>query len=121
MLDRDLIIMGCAGYEGGRDPLEILVEGLVVEEDPIVVVFSIESIFDLANRSSNIPQIRVSCQRNERGVHFRAICCGWREARWSIRGRICRGLCFGSLLPIIVWLLSNIGESDALREIIEIF
>lgn len=115
MLNRDLRIVGGAGDEAGGDRLEVLVEGLVIEEDPIIMVLVIESILDLADRARYLPQVRVSRQRNEGGVHSWAICSGGREAHWGIQ---CRPRNVFRVRTIRA--LPNTGEADALRKFIEV-
>lgn len=56
-----LAVMGFAGYQGSCYRLEGVIERLVVQEDPIVMVISIESILNLSDRFDNFPQIRVAC------------------------------------------------------------
>lgn len=77
MLGWDLAVVRLARDQGGGDLLERLVEGLVVEEDPIVVELPIEPILNLPDRSSNLPHVRIARQGDECRIHPLA----------SIRGR----------------------------------
>ncbi len=52
---RDLAVMGLSGDERSCDFLESLVEGLVVQEHPVIIVLPVESILDLADRVSYVP------------------------------------------------------------------
>lgn len=101
-----LRIVGGARDEGGRHLLELLVKGLIVEEDPIIMVLAVEPILDLPNRAGDFPQVRVSRQRNKGSVHSLASCSGGGKARARIWGRW-RGL-LGVFRIGIVWLLPNI-------------
>ena len=55
MLMRDFCIVGRSRNERCRDFLESRVEWLVVEKDPIIVVISVESIFNLPNGFNDFP------------------------------------------------------------------
>jgi len=46
---RDQAVMSLSGDEGSRDFLESLVEGLVVQEYPVIVVFLVKPILNLAD------------------------------------------------------------------------
>lgn len=72
MLLGDLAIVRLAGHQGRGDLFKGFVEGLVVEEDPVIVVSAVESVLDLADRASNIPHVAVASQSNEGGVHARS-------------------------------------------------
>lgn len=65
----DLAITGLAGNEGGRDPLELVVEVVVVEEDPVVVELAVEAVLDMADGLGNLPDILVAGKRNKGRVH----------------------------------------------------
>lgn len=65
----DASILGLAGNEGRCDPLELVVEIFVVEEDPVVVEFAVEAILDVANGLCNLPDVLVTGERDESGVH----------------------------------------------------
>ncbi len=65
MLFWDFAIMGLAGDEGTGDGLKCVVERLVIQKDPIVVVVSVKAILDLTNRSCDLPNILISCKRNK--------------------------------------------------------
>jgi hypothetical protein len=53
-------VLGLSGNETGGDLLELIIEGLVVEENPIVVVFAIEAVLDVANGLGEFPGVTVS-------------------------------------------------------------
>jgi hypothetical protein len=76
MLFRDLAVMRLPRHERGGDTLEFLVEGLVVEEDPVVVVVAVEAIFDLADGPGDFPEIRVAGQCHKGGINALAGCWG---------------------------------------------
>lgn len=69
MLLWDQTVMGFSRHERGRYLLEILVEGLIVQKHPVVVVVPVESIFHLTNRSGDFPKICISCQGDKGGIH----------------------------------------------------
>ena len=52
-----LAISCSPGNEGGGELYEILVEVLVVEKDPIVVIVPVESILNLTYRLDDIPEV----------------------------------------------------------------
>lgn len=68
----DLAVESLAGNERSGDLLECSIKGLVVQEDPIVVVSSVEAVLNLADRASNIPDIGISGKSDESGIHSRA-------------------------------------------------
>ena len=73
----DLAILCVSGSQGRSDLLELVVKGLVVQEDPVVVELLVEAVFDLANGTSNLPNVRVAGKSNEGGVHARTgVLCG---------------------------------------------
>lgn len=72
MLMRNLAIVSLARHEGARNFFESRIEWLVIEENPIVIVAAVEAIFDLTDRTSNVPHIAVAGKRDEGGVHTRA-------------------------------------------------
>lgn len=60
--------------EYGNVPLELFVEGLLVEEDVGVMVVPVEAILNLLQRVDDAFEVTVSCQDHKRGVRF-----PWRE------------------------------------------
>lgn len=62
-------IMSLAGHQCGCSLLESVVEGFVIQEDPIVVVVAVEAILDLSNRLRNLPHIRVPGQCHKRSIY----------------------------------------------------
>lgn len=69
VLGGDEAVVGVARDEPRRDLLEVLVEGLVVEEDPVVVVTLVEAVLDLLDRRGDVPHVVVARQRHEGRVH----------------------------------------------------
>ena len=69
MLFGNFAIPCVARHERGGDLLEGVIEVGVIQEDPVVVVLAIESILNLADRTSNFPDIRISRQRHKCRVH----------------------------------------------------
>ena len=73
----DLAILCVSGSQGRSDLLELVVKGLVVQEDPVVVEFLVEAVLDLTDGTSNLPDIRVAGKSNKGGGHARAgVRCG---------------------------------------------
>lgn len=68
----NLAIESLAGNERCSDLLECSIKGLVVQEDPIVVVSSVEAVLNLADGAGNLPDIGISGQSDESGIHSRA-------------------------------------------------
>lgn len=102
MLLGDFAILCVSGSEGRRDLLELVVERLVIQEDPVVVEFLVEAVLDLTNGTSNLPDIRVASKSDKGGVHARTgVCCG-RKTGVSVRGG---SLVRGRLLDIAVRFL----------------
>jgi hypothetical protein len=91
---RDLSIVSRAGNKRCGDLLESLVKWLIIQEDPIVVELSIETILDLTNGASNLPQVGVTGKSDEGSIHAWAWSCCLSKAASSIRR--C-GLCTGFL------------------------
>lgn len=65
----DLAIESLAGDERSGDLFECSIKGLVVEEDPIVVVSSVEAVLNLTDGASNLPDIGISGESDESGIH----------------------------------------------------
>ena len=84
----NLAVSGFARRQSAGDLFKLGVEGLVVQEDPIVMITSVESIFHLTDRTRNVPHVAVSCKRHESGIHLRAIFI-WRRNRHRRLGRRC--------------------------------
>lgn len=81
LFGRYLSIMGLPGCQRSCDLFESLVKRLVVQEDPVIVVISVESVFDLPYGTSNLPKIRISGQSNKR-----CVCTLSRSGRGEDRG-----------------------------------
>jgi hypothetical protein len=62
-------IMSLARAKRSGDLLELLIERLVVEEDPIIVVAAVETILDLSDGLGNLPDVLVSSESDECSVH----------------------------------------------------
>lgn len=75
MLFRDLAILGLARSQSRSDLFELIVKGLIVQEDPVVVIGVVEAILDLTDGASNLPYIAVSGKGDKSGVHPRAWSC----------------------------------------------
>lgn len=60
-----------AGHEGGGHFLESIVEWLIVQEDPVVIIAAVEAIFNLSDGFRELPHVAVPCQGDERGVGSR--------------------------------------------------
>ena len=87
----DLAISCLAGSKSGGDLLELVVERLVVEEDPVVAETVVEAVLDLANGTSNFPDVRVASESNKGGVHARAGVFGRRKTSLGVgRGALIR-------------------------------
>lgn len=84
VLGSNLSIERVAGHEGSGDLLEGGVKGLVVKEDPVVVVAAIEAILDLTNRLGNLPDVAVTGEGDEGGIDART----WRGAEEIIPASI---------------------------------
>ncbi len=61
-------VMRLARYQGCRYSFEGLIKRFIVQENPVVVVVPIKAILDLPDRFDDLPQIRVSCQRDKGGI-----------------------------------------------------
>lgn len=68
----DLAVVRLSGDEGARDLLEGAVEGLVVQEHPVVVVSAVEAVLDLADGLGDLPDVAVAGERDKGGIHARA-------------------------------------------------
>lgn len=69
VLLRNQTVVSLTRAERASDLLELIIEGLVVEEHPVVVVSSVESILDLTDGLSNLPNVAVSSKSDKGGVH----------------------------------------------------
>ena len=65
VLFRNLAIVSGAGSQRGGELLKIVIELLIVQEDPIVVVVAIEAIFNGPNGLGDVPDIGVAGKGNE--------------------------------------------------------
>jgi len=66
---RNQTIMSLTRAEGSGDLLELLIERLVVEENPVIVVSAVETILNLANGLGNFPNILVTGESDKSSVH----------------------------------------------------
>lgn len=88
----DLAIFCVSGGKGRSDLLELVVERLVVQEDPVVVELLVETVLDLTDGTSNLPDVRVASKSNKGGVHARAgVCCGRETGVGVGSGSLVRG------------------------------
>ena len=74
VLLRNEAIVCLARHERRGHFLEIIIERFVIQEDPVIIVVPIEAIFNLADGSCNLPQVRVPSQRYEGGIDSVARC-----------------------------------------------
>lgn len=54
-------ILGLSADKTGGDLLELFVERLVIKENPIVIIFTVESVLDVTDRFSDFPGVAVTC------------------------------------------------------------
>ena len=71
----DLAVVRLSGDEGARDLLEGAVEGLVVQEDPVIVVVAIEAILDVPDGLGNLPDVGVAGEGDECRIDSLAAVC----------------------------------------------
>jgi hypothetical protein len=76
--------------QAGGDLLESIIKFVVVQENPVVVVAAVESVLNLTNGASNLPDVRVASKRDESRVHPLSRC-GLSELFMAL-GRIRRRL-----------------------------
>lgn len=69
VLVRDEAVVSLPRHQGGGDLLKLVVKLLVVQEDPVVIVVTVETVLDLPNRLGDVPYIRVTGQGDEGRVH----------------------------------------------------
>ena len=86
VLGRDLSIERVSGDKGGGDLLEGVIERLIVEENPIVVVAAVEAVLDRADGLGNFPNIGVTSQGDKGRVHAGAAL----DARQIVPARVVR-------------------------------
>ena len=67
----NLAIMRLAGDQRGCDGLELVIELLVVQEHPVVVVIVVETVLNVPDGLHDLPDVRVTRQRHEGRVHPR--------------------------------------------------
>lgn len=72
VLLRNQTIVSLTRAERSGDLLELLIERLVVEENPVVVVSTVEAILNLADGLSNLPDVLVTSKSDKCSVHTRA-------------------------------------------------
>lgn len=65
----DDAVMRVSGNQRRGDLLELVVELLVVQEDPVVVVIPVETVLDLSNGLGDVPHIGVACQGDKCRIH----------------------------------------------------
>lgn len=58
-------VVGLSRHKSAGEPFEFIVEFFVVQEDPVIVVISVEAILDFSNRFGDFIEIAISCQRHE--------------------------------------------------------
>jgi len=87
----DLAVLCLARHERRCDLFELIVEIIIIEEDPVVVELAVEAVFDLADRLGNIPYVRVASKRYEGSVHTVSIS-GRRGERVLVGCGLGRGL-----------------------------
>lgn len=88
-----LAVRGLSRDERRGHPLELVIEWLIVQENPVIMKFPVEAILNLPDRLHNLPKIRVAGQRHERRIHALARNNCWRQPA-SIVGR-----CTGFRIP----------------------
>lgn len=127
----DLAIESLAGNERCGDLFESVIKGIVVQKDPVVVVSSVEAVLNLTDGASNLPDVAVSGESDESGIHSRTGgkadeivepgivgCHGQREI-FSIAGQsfLRRGLgVFGCIVGLLIgaWGKCAFADVDAL-------
>jgi hypothetical protein len=62
-------IVSLTRAERSGDLLELLIEGLIIEKDPVVVVSAVETILDLSNGLGDLPDVLVSSKSDKCSVH----------------------------------------------------
>lgn len=65
----NLAILGLSRNKRSGDLDELVVEIVVVQEDPVVVELAVEAVLDVANRLGNLPDVRVAGKGDEGCVH----------------------------------------------------
>ena len=65
----NLAVLGLAGHKSRCNLLELVVELVVVEENPVVVELAVEAVFDLADGLGDFPDIGVAGEGDEGCVH----------------------------------------------------
>ena len=83
----NLAVSGVARGQSSGDLLKVRIERFVVQEDPVVIEFTVESILDLTDRLGNVPQVAVSRQGDKGRVHPRPVGRRGREADGRLGGR----------------------------------
>lgn len=71
-------VMGSARRQSGRDLFEFVIEVVIVEENPVIVVIAIKSVFDLMDGISDLVDVMVTSECNEGGVFLWTSGCGVR-------------------------------------------
>ena len=64
-----LAVMCLSGGEGAGDFLEHVIKRTIIQENPVIVVISVETIFNLTNGSRDFPKIRISGEGDEGRIH----------------------------------------------------
>lgn len=65
-------VFGRTRNKRSRDLLELFIELLVVQEHPIIVKLLVESVLDLSDGASNLPDVRIARQGDKGSIHLRA-------------------------------------------------
>lgn len=69
MLLGDLAILGLARGQSRGDLFELIIEGLIVEKDPVIVVGMVEAVLDLTNGAGNLPDVAVASEGDKGSIH----------------------------------------------------
>lgn len=87
-----------ARHQGARDFLEGLVEGLVVEKHPVIVIVAIKAVLDLPDRFGNLPHVSISGQRHKGRINT-APGSSWLGGSWGL----------GNDILLLFFLWANFG------------
>lgn len=70
-------ILRIAGYQGSSNLFELSIEGFVVQEDPVVIEFSVETVLDLPDGFGNLPDVVIPRESDESRIcTFARMYCG---------------------------------------------
>ena len=98
MLLWNLAILGLSRHERRCNPLEFVVELVIVQEHPVVVELAVEAVLDVANGLGDLPDVGIAGEGDEGSVHAVAGhglgegcfliwggSCDWRDGRdWRV-------------------------------------